>query len=122
MIRDPITLPGFQGAGEIVFRLISLPIPGPVIGLVLLLAFMIRRGKVVALCVQVWWQRGVAIGVAAHGIGTSRALSVNAEAGRIRRGGNGHAWRSGRGADPVDRRLGCLAALLKFVASAQGYG
>jgi putative effector of murein hydrolase len=28
-----------------------------------------------------WWQRGYAIGVAAHGIGTSRAFSVNAEAG-----------------------------------------
>jgi len=28
-----------------------------------------------------WWQRGFAIGVAAHGIGTSRAFSVNAEAG-----------------------------------------
>lgn len=28
-----------------------------------------------------WWQRGFAIGVAAHGIGTSRALSVNVEAG-----------------------------------------
>ncbi len=28
-----------------------------------------------------WWQRGYAIGVAAHGIGTSRAFSVSAEAG-----------------------------------------
>ena len=28
-----------------------------------------------------WWQRGFAIGVAAHGLGTSRALSLNAEAG-----------------------------------------
>ena len=28
-----------------------------------------------------WWQRGYAIGVAAHGLGTSRALSINAEAG-----------------------------------------
>ncbi len=28
-----------------------------------------------------WWQRGFAIGVAAHGLGTSRAFSVNAEAG-----------------------------------------
>jgi putative effector of murein hydrolase len=28
-----------------------------------------------------WWQRGFAIGVAAHGIGTSRAFSVNPEAG-----------------------------------------
>lgn len=28
-----------------------------------------------------WWQRGFALGAAAHGIGTSRAFSVNAEAG-----------------------------------------
>jgi putative effector of murein hydrolase len=28
-----------------------------------------------------WWQRGFAIGTAAHGLGTSRAFSVNAEAG-----------------------------------------
>ncbi len=30
---------------------------------------------------RAWWQRGFAIGVAAHGIGTSRAFSVNPEAG-----------------------------------------
>lgn len=30
---------------------------------------------------KAWWQRGFAIGVAAHGIGTSRAFSVNHEAG-----------------------------------------
>jgi len=28
-----------------------------------------------------WWQRGFALGVAAHGIGTARAFSVNVEAG-----------------------------------------
>lgn len=28
-----------------------------------------------------WWQRGFAIGVSAHGIGTSRAFSVSAQAG-----------------------------------------
>jgi putative effector of murein hydrolase len=28
-----------------------------------------------------WWQRGFAVGVAAHGIGTSRAFSVSQEAG-----------------------------------------
>ena len=28
-----------------------------------------------------WWQRGFDLGVAAHGIGTARAFSVNAEAG-----------------------------------------
>ena len=30
---------------------------------------------------KAWWQRGFALGVAAHGIGTSRAFSVSAEAG-----------------------------------------
>ena len=30
---------------------------------------------------RAWWQRGFALGVAAHGIGTSRAFSVNEEAG-----------------------------------------
>jgi putative effector of murein hydrolase len=30
-----------------------------------------------------WWQRSFAIGVAAHGIGTARGFSVNAEAGRF---------------------------------------
>ncbi len=34
-----------------------------------------------ALNCRVWWQRGFAIGVASHGIGTSRAFSVNSEAG-----------------------------------------
>jgi putative effector of murein hydrolase len=28
-----------------------------------------------------WWQRGFAMGVAAHGIGTSRAFAVHPEAG-----------------------------------------
>jgi len=30
---------------------------------------------------KAWWQRGFALGVAAHGIGTSRAFSVSTEAG-----------------------------------------
>jgi putative effector of murein hydrolase len=30
-----------------------------------------------------WWQGGFALGIAAHGIGTARAFSVNAEAGRF---------------------------------------
>jgi putative effector of murein hydrolase len=34
-----------------------------------------------AIGVKSWWQRGFAIGVGAHGIGTSRAFSVNQEAG-----------------------------------------
>ena len=46
MIRGLIILLSFQGAGEIISRLFSLPIPGPVIGLVLLLVFLIRRRRV----------------------------------------------------------------------------
>lgn len=46
MIRGLIILLGFQGGGEIVSRLLSLPVPGPVVGLVLLLIFLIWRGKV----------------------------------------------------------------------------
>ena len=34
-----------------------------------------------ALRLNAWWQRGFAIGVAAHGIGTSRAMSIHPEAG-----------------------------------------
>ncbi len=30
---------------------------------------------------KAWWQRGFSLGIAAHGIGTSRAFSVNREAG-----------------------------------------
>ena len=30
---------------------------------------------------RAWWQRGFALGVASHGIGTSRAFSINPEAG-----------------------------------------
>jgi len=46
MIRGLIILLSFQGAGEVISKLFSLPIPGPVIGLVLLLIFLIVRGKV----------------------------------------------------------------------------
>ena len=46
MTRGLIILLAFQGAGEILARLLSLPVPGPVIGLILLLLFLLRRGKV----------------------------------------------------------------------------
>jgi holin-like protein len=46
MIRGLIILLSFQGVGEILSRLFALPVPGPVIGLVLLLIFLIRRGKI----------------------------------------------------------------------------
>jgi len=34
-----------------------------------------------SLGMKAWWQRGFAIGVGAHGLGTSRAFSINHEAG-----------------------------------------
>ena len=42
---------------------------------------IVARYVLDALRMQAWWQRGFAIGVAAHGIGTSRAMSINVEAG-----------------------------------------
>ena len=42
---------------------------------------IVARYVLDALRMQAWWQRGFAIGVAAHGIGTSRAMSINNEAG-----------------------------------------
>lgn len=42
---------------------------------------IVARYVLDALRIGQWWQRGFAIGVAAHGIGTSRAFSVSAEAG-----------------------------------------
>jgi predicted murein hydrolase (TIGR00659 family) len=52
--------------------------------------FAVTTGILGAICgrfvfnavgVKAWWQRGFALGVAAHGIGTSRALSVHPQAG-----------------------------------------
>ena len=46
-----------------------------------ILGAFIARYVLDILRTEAWWQRGFAIGVAAHGIGTSRAFSVHAEAG-----------------------------------------
>ena len=46
-----------------------------------ILGAVLGRYLLDALRITAWWQRGFALGVAAHGIGTSRASSVNAEAG-----------------------------------------
>jgi putative effector of murein hydrolase len=46
-----------------------------------ILGAVLGRYVLDALRVTAWWQRGFALGVASHGIGTSRAFSVNAEAG-----------------------------------------
>jgi putative effector of murein hydrolase len=42
------------------------------------LGAIVARYVLDAMRLTAWWQRGFAIGVASHGIGTSRALSVNA--------------------------------------------
>lgn len=42
---------------------------------------MLARFVLDAVGAKAWWQRGFALGVAAHGIGTSRAFSVDPEAG-----------------------------------------
>ena len=46
-----------------------------------ILGAILGRYVLDALRVTPWWQRGFALGVAAHGIGTSRAFSVHPEAG-----------------------------------------
>lgn len=46
-----------------------------------ILGAVLGRFVLNALGVTAWWQRGFALGVAAHGIGTSRAFSVNPQAG-----------------------------------------
>ena len=46
-----------------------------------ILGAIVARYVLDGLRMQQWWQRGFAIGIAAHGIGTSRAFSVHAEAG-----------------------------------------
>lgn len=46
-----------------------------------ILGAMLARFVLDAVGSRAWWQRGFALGVAAHGIGTSRAFSVSPEAG-----------------------------------------
>ncbi len=46
-----------------------------------ILGAVLGRSVLDAMRVRAWWQRGFALGVASHGIGTSRAFSVHAEAG-----------------------------------------
>ena len=48
-----------------------------------ILGAVLGRYVLDALRITAWWQRGFALGVASHGIGTSRAFSVNAEAGAM---------------------------------------
>ena len=46
-----------------------------------ILGAMLARFVLDAVGSRAWWQRGFALGIAAHGIGTSRAFSVSEEAG-----------------------------------------
>ena len=46
-----------------------------------ILGAMLGRFVLDALGLRAWWQRGFALGVAAHGIGTSRAFNVHPQAG-----------------------------------------
>lgn len=46
-----------------------------------ILGAMLGSGILNLLGMKAWWQRGFAMGVAAHGIGTSRAFAVHPEAG-----------------------------------------
>jgi putative effector of murein hydrolase len=46
-----------------------------------ILGAMLARFVLDAVGSRAWWQRGFALGVASHGIGTSRAFSVSPEAG-----------------------------------------
>jgi putative effector of murein hydrolase len=46
-----------------------------------ILGAILGRFVLDAVGAKAWWQRGFALGIAAHGIGTSRAFSVSQEAG-----------------------------------------
>lgn len=48
-----------------------------------ILGAVLGRFVLDAVGAKAWWQRGFALGIAAHGIGTARAFSVNEEAGRF---------------------------------------
>jgi holin-like protein len=46
MIRGLVQILLFQGLGEIIAKALGLPVPGPVIGLILLLVFLLLRGRI----------------------------------------------------------------------------
>ena len=46
MIRGLVQILLFQGLGEIISKLLGLPIPGPVIGLMILLATLLMRRRI----------------------------------------------------------------------------
>jgi holin-like protein len=46
MLRGLVQIFIFQGLGEIIAKVLNLPVPGPVIGLVLLLLTLLARGRI----------------------------------------------------------------------------
>jgi len=79
MIAKSVTAPIAMGVAE---RIGASPTLTAVFAVTTgVLGAIVARYVLDAMRLTEWWQRGFAIGVASHGIGTSRALSVNAEAG-----------------------------------------
>ena len=79
MIAKSVTAPIAMGVAE---RISASPTLTAVFAVSTgILGAIIARYVLDGLRMTAWWQRGFAIGVAAHGIGTSRAMSINAEAG-----------------------------------------
>jgi holin-like protein len=46
MIRGLVQILLFQGLGELISKVLRLPIPGPVVGMSLLLAYLLMRGRI----------------------------------------------------------------------------
>ncbi|HJS37535.1 MAG TPA: LrgB family protein [Burkholderiales bacterium] len=67
----------YQLIGELLVYLTGLPVPGPVVGMLLLFVTLVARGALNALGIHDHAVRGCAVGVAAHGIGTARASQVS---------------------------------------------
>ncbi|MDE2260810.1 MAG: LrgB family protein [Betaproteobacteria bacterium] len=79
MVSKSVTAPIAMGVAE---RLGYSPTLTAVFAVVTgILGAILARFVLDGLGMKAWWQRGFAIGVAAHGIGTSRAFSVHPEAG-----------------------------------------
>ena len=79
MVSKSVTAPIAMGIAE---RLGYSPTLTAVFAVITgILGASLARFVLDGLGLKVWWQRGFAIGVAAHGLGTSRAFSVHPEAG-----------------------------------------
>jgi predicted murein hydrolase (TIGR00659 family) len=79
LLAKSVTAPIAMGVAE---RLGASPTLTAVFAIVTgIIGASIGRFVLDAVGCKLWWQRGFSLGTAAHGIGTSRAFSVNAEAG-----------------------------------------